>query len=111
MQRLITVAWLYLGISAAIAHQSSRETVDFSSRSKHREPEFRDFMTQFGRTYSSPEEYDKRLAVFTKNLAHAESLHSAKRLPGDSASYGVTHFMDKTEEECVAVLLLSISAY
>ncbi|XP_066575123.1 cathepsin F [Amia ocellicauda] len=57
---------------------------------------FKDFVLRYNRSYSSAEEFQYRLQVFSENLATARQLQSLDR---GSAEYGVTKFSDLTEEE------------
>ncbi|XP_007518819.1 cathepsin W [Erinaceus europaeus] len=55
---------------------------------------FTQFQTQYNRSYSSPEEYARRLDTFARNLARAQRLQDM-----GIAQFGVTSFSDLTEEE------------
>ncbi|MBN3309438.1 CATF protein, partial [Amia calva] len=54
---------------------------------------FKDFVLRYNRSYSSAEEFQYRLQVFSENLATARQLQSLDR---GSAEYGVTKFSDLT---------------
>jgi len=58
--------------------------------------QFKEFMVQYNKVYSSQEEMERRLQIFHENLKTAEKLQS---LDQGSAEYGVTKFSDLTEEE------------
>jgi len=59
--------------------------------------EFQHFKTRFGRNYSSEVEEHHRFSIFSENLAKAMNLNSAEEEGG--AVYGVTKFMDLTQDE------------
>ncbi|XP_070535999.1 cathepsin L-like [Ptychodera flava] len=56
---------------------------------------FNDFIQKYGKKYST-EEFDFRFRVFKSNLAKAEQLQQNEQATGQ---YGVTKFMDLTEDE------------
>eukprot|EP01105_Mastigella_eilhardi_P006749 TRINITY_DN182_c0_g1_i2.p1 TRINITY_DN182_c0_g1~~TRINITY_DN182_c0_g1_i2.p1 ORF type:complete len:855 (-),score=175.09 TRINITY_DN182_c0_g1_i2:95-2659(-) len=57
--------------------------------------QFRAFQLKYGRTYHTAEEEAHRYSVFVQNLAQAARLSAANPL----ATFGVTLFMDLTEDE------------
>uniref|UniRef100_A0A3B4A0Q6 Cathepsin F n=1 Tax=Periophthalmus magnuspinnatus TaxID=409849 RepID=A0A3B4A0Q6_9GOBI len=64
--------------------------------------QFKEFMAKYNKDYSTQEEADRRLKIFSENLKTAEKLQS---LDQGSAEYGVTKFSDLTEEEFHSVYL------
>ncbi|KAM3842879.1 cathepsin L-like [Diretmus argenteus] len=58
--------------------------------------QFKEFMVNYNKVYSSQEETDRRLHIFHQNLKTAEKIQSMDQ---GSAEYGVTKFSDLTEEE------------
>lgn len=59
------------------------------------EKDFRMFMDEYGKEYSSREEYVKRLGIFAKNMVRAAE-HQAL---DPTAVHGITPFSDLSEEE------------
>lgn len=57
---------------------------------------FENFLKEHDKVYSSPEEKEKRLAIFKKNLGTIEDLQKFER---GTAEYGITMFADLTREE------------
>ncbi|CAH1238688.1 CTSF [Branchiostoma lanceolatum] len=57
---------------------------------------FLEFTVQHNKTYKSTEEYVKRLHVFQDNMKRAADLQESEQ---GTAKYGVTKFMDLSEEE------------
>jgi len=57
--------------------------------------QFEEFITTYGKTYQTTEEYNTRLQIFESNLEVAAYLSSQDT----NAQYGVTKFMDLTREE------------
>jgi len=62
---------------------------------------FEQFKKDHGRSYESLEEERFRLSIFVQNLEQATLLNAN---PNDGAEYGITKFMDLTEEEFKARL-------
>ena len=57
---------------------------------------FENFLKEHDKVYSSPEEKEKRLVIFKKNLGTIEDLQKFER---GTAEYGITMFADLTREE------------
>jgi len=66
------------------------------------EQQFSDFLVKFNKRYTTQEEYTSRLAIFQKNLAIAEQMNADQ----ETATFGVTKFMDMTPEEFRATMLM-----
>jgi len=56
---------------------------------------FNDFINNFGKEYSSPQEYAKRYSIFTQNLVKINQLNNRK----SSTIYGISKFTDLTPAE------------
>jgi cysteine peptidase B len=65
---------------------------------------FIEFQHTYGRFYSSPEEYQYRLAVFNSNLIRAAHL---QQNAGNATKFGITKYMDMTPEEFRNTILMS----
>ena len=72
------------------------------------EAQFGHFMAVHNRTYgpqhqqSLPDEYTRRLAIFSQSLATIERLNRAHEAHESGARFGVTQFADLTTEEFLA---------
>ena len=62
--------------------------------------QFEDFITTYRKSYLNQETYNFRLGVFQANLEEIERLNREN----PSATYGVNHFADLTEEERIAAM-------
>nr|XP_015194264.1 PREDICTED: cathepsin W [Lepisosteus oculatus] len=63
---------------------------------------FKDFVTQYNKSYDTAEEAHRRFRIFADNLETARKLQA---LDQGSAEYGVTKFSDLTEEEFQSLYL------
>ncbi|CAN6897975.1 hypothetical protein YC2023_102344 [Brassica napus] len=61
----------------------------------HTERKFRVFMSDYGKSYSTREEYIHRLGIFAKNVLKA----AEHQMMDPTAVHGVTQFSDLTEDE------------
>ncbi|XP_010534431.1 PREDICTED: probable cysteine protease RD19D [Tarenaya hassleriana] len=61
----------------------------------HTESRFRAFMSEYGKSYETREEYVHRLGVFARNVLRA----AEHQMMDPTAVHGVTQFSDLTEEE------------
>ncbi|KAF2588820.1 hypothetical protein F2Q70_00040889 [Brassica cretica] len=61
----------------------------------HTERKFRVFMSDYGKSYSTREEYIHRLSIFAKNVLKA----AEHQMMDPTAVHGVTQFSDLTEDE------------
>lgn len=61
----------------------------------HTERKFRVFMSDYGKSYSTREEYVHRLGIFAKNVLKA----AEHQMLDPTAVHGVTRFSDLTDEE------------
>jgi len=60
---------------------------------------FEKFQQNFGKTYTSEEELNKRLAIFSKNMRHISNMNAKHVLSSEEAVFGITKFSDLTSEE------------
>ncbi|XP_046680625.1 putative cysteine proteinase CG12163 isoform X1 [Homalodisca vitripennis] len=58
--------------------------------------EFQKFIKKFEREYRNFEEFELRYKIFLESLKSIDELNNA---PGQTATFGVTHFADRTEHE------------
>lgn len=76
-------AFVFLSLAAATAATTPQE-------------QFRAFVSAHGKVYGSVQEEQKRLAIFTENLATIEKMNAD---PDDHAEYGVGKFADRLPAE------------
>lgn len=57
------------------------------------------FMKEYGRTYSSVEEYAEKLSIFADNMERVAKMNAAHVLINGEAVFGVTKFSDISPEE------------
>eukprot|EP01111_Echinosteliopsis_oligospora_P002656 TRINITY_DN1401_c0_g1_i2.p1 TRINITY_DN1401_c0_g1~~TRINITY_DN1401_c0_g1_i2.p1 ORF type:complete len:520 (+),score=133.00 TRINITY_DN1401_c0_g1_i2:30-1562(+) len=60
------------------------------------EKQFREFLAEYNKEYNCPEEYQRRLAIFTKTLNFIETHNND---PTKSHKVGLNHFADLSDEE------------
>lgn len=60
--------------------------------------QFEDFKKQFGRSYESAEEEEKRFGIFQQSLERAAELNNMQD-PEHGSAFGITRFSDMTQEE------------
>ena len=89
-------------LAMAMAASVSASTVSASDQYA-----FEQFKVDYGRKYESEEENAKRLQIFVKNLAIAESRNEAERSAGGSAIHGITRFSDLHPDEFKSMFLSS----
>jgi len=66
---------------------------------------FSDFAAKYGKTYSTPAEYARRLAIFEQNIQMVNQQNAEHILIGGNAVFGITQFMDLTKEEFASTYL------
>ena len=86
------VWWLCVVISASSA-------LDPASLFDEHLDKWESFKTSFEKSYASHEEEMTRFSIFKSNLARAEEMNAEQIVRGGEAVFGVTKFMDWTEEE------------
>ena len=84
---------------ANVAHSST----EFEDGSKAL---FDDFISSYGKIYSSESEYWTRLDIFKKNLVIIRSRNAQEIASGGSAVHGITSFADYSQKEIDAVSTL-----
>lgn len=60
---------------------------------------FSSFQAKYGKSYSSTEEFTKRLGIFADNLNRNVKLNAEHVAAGGEEVFGITKFMDLTQEE------------
>jgi hypothetical protein len=60
------------------------------------EVKFMEFVTQYGRSYGTREEYDFRAAIFKEKLAWVQKQNADKN---QTASFAINEFADRTQSE------------
>jgi C1A family cysteine protease len=60
---------------------------------------FSSFQAKYGKSYSSTEEFTKRLGIFADNLNRNMKLNAEHVAAGGEEVFGITKFMDLTQEE------------
>ncbi|ESQ44966.1 hypothetical protein EUTSA_v10010475mg [Eutrema salsugineum] len=94
----ITCAIFYCHGAASLEDLTIRQVTDdrlSNLLGTHTETKFRVFMSDYGKSYSTREEYVHRLGIFAKNVLKA----AEHQMLDPTAVHGVTRFSDLTEEE------------
>jgi len=101
LAQLITCIILFCHVVASVEDLTIRQVTADNRRIRpnllgtHTESKFRLFMSDYGKNYSTREEYIHRLGIFAKNVLKA----AEHQMMDPSAVHGVTQFSDLTEEE------------
>lgn len=101
LAQLITCIIFFSHVVASVDDLTIRQVTDDGRRvlpnllGTHTENKFRVFMSDYGKNYSTKEEYIHRLGIFAKNILKA----AEHQMMDPTAVHGVTQFSDLTEEE------------
>jgi hypothetical protein len=94
MKFLICLALIVAPAFAAV-HLTDQEVNDAFTR----------WMTKWGKSYATQEEYNLRREIFSQNIDHANDLNAKHMLIGGEAVYGLTMFSDMSKAEFKAQYL------
>jgi len=67
---------------------------------------FSNFLVEYDKTFTSPEEFNTRMAIFEENLNKIDTMNALLVAQGNDAVNGVGPFADITEEEFKATYLM-----
>ncbi|CAE6076296.1 unnamed protein product [Arabidopsis arenosa] len=101
LAQLITCIIFFCHVVASVEDLTIRQVTADERRVRpnllgtHTESKFRIFMSDYGKNYSTSEEYIHRLGIFAKNVLKA----AEHQMMDPTAVHGVTQFSDLTEEE------------
>lgn len=74
-------------------------TIAFAVADQEPEKLFKDFIRDYGKNYSTIEEYKHRFLIFAKSLNHTKELNAMQRAAGGEDAFGITEFSDMSPEE------------